>query len=56
MWTPDLVARFKEACDAQGGIHLCKAKRTFEQMECEGEEGAPTRLHVQARISNLREE
>ena len=54
MWTPDLVARFKEACDAQGGIHLCKAKRTFAQMECKGEEGAPTQHHVQTRISNLR--
>ena len=53
-WTPDLLTRFDEAVKEQGGIHLAKAKRTFEQMKCEGEQDAPTKIHIKSRISRLR--
>ena len=47
-------ASFEEALKAQGGLGVAKASSTLAQMKCEGGQGAPTRVDIQSRISNLR--
>ena len=43
-------SRFESACDAQGGFEAAGAARTLKLMDCEGEQGAPTRIQVQQLI------
>jgi hypothetical protein len=43
-------SRFESACDAQGGFEAAGAARTLKLMDCEGEQGAPTRIQVQELI------
>ena len=43
-------SRFESACDAQGGLEAAMGARTLELMDCEGEQGAPTRIQVQRLI------
>lgn len=54
MWTATWDSRFEKACAEQAGLDKAKPKRTLELMDCEGEQGAPTKEHISLHLFSLR--